>query len=155
MSEVIEQNAPAIEQEFIDQAKGYESLGPQYFAARKIAEAFMVQFQAEHFEALIEKAAGDFRQKMWDSLHDYLLGDTESNLHTSIWRQIDGSVEALLSGEEWALQRYALGSRYDHEKVRAAVAKHIPQELQDKRIADLEAQLAQAQENLRFARERY
>jgi hypothetical protein len=145
----------AIDQEFVDQAKGYETLGPNYFSARKIAGDFMEKFKEEQFDELIKDAADKFHERLSNDLHDYLLGNTEGNLQTSIWRQIDGSVNALLSGDKWALERYALGSRYDQEKVRAAIAKHIPAELQDKRIADLEAQLAEAKRALAIAGRRH
>ena len=137
-----------IEQSDIDEAGKYSVLGPQYFAARRIAERFMEKFEVEHFKPLIEKAVSEFHDKLWEGVVDSFLYDTEGGLQSRMWEQIDASVEALLSGEPWALQRYCLGNRYDQEKVRAAVAKHIPQELQDKRIADLEAQLARANETI-------
>jgi hypothetical protein len=45
-----------------------------------------------------------------------------------------------MTGERWALERYTLGKYGDGEKARAAVAAHIPKEIQDARIADLEAE---------------
>lgn len=141
-----------MDQKLLDAAAEYPGLGPHYFAARSTAEKFMADFQAEHFEPLIKRAAEELYDKMLTSLHDHLLSDTESNLHSFMWRQIDESVKALLSGERWALEQYALGARYDHEKIRAAVAVHIPTELQDKRIADLEAKVAEQNETIKFLR---
>lgn len=127
-----------MDQAFIDQAEGYPTLGPHYFAARKVAEEFMAKFEPEHFEPLIRKAADAFYTQMQESLEASLLSDVESNIHGTMWRQIDDSVKALLSGERWALERYALGTRYECDKIRAAIASHIPAELQEALVKDLE-----------------
>jgi hypothetical protein len=140
------------------EAESYRTLGPAYFAARRQAEAFMAAFEAEHFAPLIKKFASDFQDKLWSDLENSLLSDTESNLQTSVWRMVDSSVKALLGGDRWALERYALGDKYDCGEIRAAVAKHIPAELQDKRIAELEAEVASLKADLaseRSCRGRY
>jgi hypothetical protein len=142
-----------MEQEFIDEAKGYESLGPQYFVARKIAADLMAKFEAEHFKPLIEKFTDEFRAALWPAVEDYLLSDTECNLQGTIWRRLDDTVKALLSGDKWAVERYALGSRYDAAAVRAAIAAHIPVELQQARVLDLEAELAEVKANLESERD--
>jgi hypothetical protein len=67
---------------------------------------------------------------------------------------VDDTVRALLGGNEWALKRYALGARHDHGAIRAAVAKHIPAELQDARIADLEAEVDRLRKDLEWWRTR-
>lgn len=141
--------------EFADALKEAEKspvLGPHYFTARKAAERFMEGFEAKQFVPLIESFAKQFQERLWEDLEVYLLGDTELNIQGEIYRGIDRSVEALLGGAPWALQRYALGERFDHDKIRAAVAKHIPQELQDQRIADLEAEVTSLKESLEWAR---
>lgn len=130
-----------MEQKFIDDAERHHGLGPNYFAARAEAERFMASFQAEHFAPMIKKMAEEFHTKMQEDLEDHLLSDVECNLHTKMWHQIDESVKALLSGEKWALTKYALGARYECDKIREAIARHIPAELQDARIADLEAEI--------------
>jgi hypothetical protein len=89
---------------------------------------------------------------MQESLEAYLLSDVESNLHTTIWHQIDESVQAILGGRQWALNKYMLGERYDCDKVREAVAKVVPKELQDARVADLEAEIVRLKEALEWAR---
>lgn len=125
-------------------------LGPAYLAARGIAEKFMAPFEAEHFEPLITKFADTFRAQLWTELETFLLSDIESNLQGSLWRMVDGTINALLTGEQWALNRYAMAqARYgDAEKVRAAVAKHLGDELARARIADLESQLADARDTI-------
>lgn len=136
----------------LKQGEATPVLGPAYFDARRVAEQVMSRFEVEHFKPLIEKAAQDFEDRLWTDLQASLLSDTEMNLQGEIWRMVDGCVNALLTGDRWALERFALGSRYEHDKVRAAVAKHITAELQDKRVADLEAELAMTKHHLECAR---
>lgn len=142
-------------QEFIDASEGYVSLGPNYFAGRKIAEEFMAKFEAEHFKPLIDKFTEQFREAMWEQVQDALMSDTENNIQHAIWHQVDRSVNDLLSGVKWAQDKYILGTRYDCDKIRAAIAAHIPKEIQDQRIVDLETELAEVKKSLEFARNRY
>lgn len=149
---------PAFTDDDFMEADGYPTLGPAYFAARRTAEKFMAPFEAEHFKPLVEKFAADFQDKLWSDLEASLLSDVESNLQGSMWRMVDQTVQALLGGNKWALERYALGDKYDCGEIRAVVAKHIPVELQDKRIAELEAKVAELTADLareRGYRERY
>lgn len=141
-----------MDQKFLDEGAAHPVLGPHYFAARAAAEEFMAKFEPEHFKPLIKKAADEFYSQMQESLEASLLSDVESNIQGTIWRQIDDSVRALMGGERWALERYALGTRYDCDKIREAVAKHIPAELQDKRVADLEAEVKRLSEQLEWHR---
>lgn len=135
-----------------DLHQGTESLvlGPAYFASRRIAERFMAAFEAEHFKTLIDKFAKDFSNELWTGVADHMLSDTESNLTGEMWRMVDRCVEGILSGEQWVLNKYALGERHNCERVRAAVALHIPRELQDRRILDLEAEVKGLKDSLRY-----
>lgn len=117
-------------------------LGPAYFEGRKIAEKFMAKFEAEQFKPLIDKAADGFCERLWSDLETHLLSDVESNIQSEMWRMVDGVVLAICGGQQWALQKYALGDRHDCEKVRATIAALIPAELQDPLIADLQAENA-------------
>ena len=128
----------------------YPVLGPAYFAARRMAERFMQAFEVEHFEPLVKRFTKDFSDTLWTDISDHLLSDTESNLQSEIWRTVDQCVEGILSGEQWIMNKYALGSKYDCEKIRAAVAQYIPQELQNARIADLESEIKSLKERLSF-----
>jgi hypothetical protein len=47
------QQGQAITEEDVAASKGYESLGPAYFASRRIAERFMEAFEAEQFQPMI------------------------------------------------------------------------------------------------------
>jgi tRNA U38,U39,U40 pseudouridine synthase TruA len=62
------------------------------------------------------------------------------NLQSKMWHMVDEIVRAILSGNRHVISRYALGSRYDCEEVRKAVASHIPQEIMTARIVDLEGE---------------
>ena len=137
-----------------DIAEGTEhlTLGPAYFAARRVCASAIEAFEAEHMAPIVKKLTDEVTDKLWDVVRDHLWSDTEYNLQGQMWRMVDDCVKALLSGEEWAVRKFALGERYDCEKVRAAVAKHIPVELQDARIADLEKEVARLQESLKWAR---
>jgi hypothetical protein len=130
-------------------------LGPTYFDARRVAERVMAKFEAEQFKPLIDKMASEFNDRLWNDVKSSLLEDTECNLQNEICRAVDACVEALLGGHMWALNKYILGSNYDHGKIREAVAIYIPQELQEKRIADLEEELRQAKEHIARLERRY
>lgn len=137
--------------EHIKKAEG-STLSPAYFASRDAAQRFMSAFADEHFEPLAKDFAKQFYERVNGDICAFLLSDAENNLQGSMWRQVDDCVKALLGGEQWALEQYALGERYEHEKIRAAVAKHIPVELQDKRVADLEAKVAELTRDLKWHR---
>lgn len=124
-------------------AETYPALGPAYGRASAIAERVMVGFEAEHFKPLIDKLARDVAERLWNDLEATLLSDVESNVQGSIWRAVDATVNALLTGEKWALERYALAAgRYGEAgKVRAAIAEHCRDHLVSERIADLEAEV--------------
>lgn len=146
------QDKAVITAEHIAAAESYQTLGPAYFASRQIAERFMASFEAEHFKPLIDKFTKEFNDELWSGVSSCFLSDTEANLQNAMWRQVDDCVKGILSGERWVMDRYVLGQRYECEKVRAAVAKHIPEELQNARIADLEAENAKLREDLKWAR---
>lgn len=139
-------------------AEGEEhpTLGPAYFAARKVAADFMEPFEAEHFKPLIEKFCGELQDQLWSKLEDHLLSDTESNLHSSLWRMVDGTINALLTGQPWALARYVIATeRYgEAPKVRAAIVGHCRDQIAEQRIADLEADLKRAREDMEWHRAR-
>jgi hypothetical protein len=146
----------AITEEDIFQGTNMEVLGPAYFASRRAVQRFMEHFEAEHFKPLTDKivkqATDQIRETLWDDVATFFLSDAESNLQSNMWRQVDDCVQALLGGKEWALKRYALQGRYDDKAIREAVAKHIPKELQDMRVADLEAEVVRLKSDIEFYR---
>jgi len=132
----------------------HPTLGPAYEAAKKSAERFMQAFENEHFKPMLDKFASDFRDRMWSDVVSFFLCDTENNLQGEMWRHADNMVKHVLAGDEWAMKKFVLGERYDCHKVRETVAKHIPKDLQDARVADLEAQVEQLKRDIAFYRER-
>jgi hypothetical protein len=140
----------------IDFGHKHPILGPEYSAARSFMERFMMGWEDEHLkplaEAVCKEVTDRIRDKVWDDFRDYLLMDTETNATGAIREMVECSVRALLSGEKWALERYPFANRHDADKVRAAIAAHIPDEVAKARIADLEKEVAQLRESLEWAR---
>lgn len=130
----------------------YKALGPSYFSGRRFAEQFMEKFEADCFKPFLDDFAKKFADRLWSDVEDHLVSDVESNIQGHIWRTVDEMVKALLHGERWALERYVLSEKYDCEKVRANVARYVVTELQDKRIADLEADNKRLRESLEWSR---
>jgi hypothetical protein len=141
-----------ITQEDHEKAADCSTLGPHYFTARRVAEQFISKFETEQFKPLIDDFAKQFADKLQSDLDDYLLSNAEMNVQGTMWRMVDDVVKAILGGNRWALERYALGPRYDHDAVRKAVAAHIPRELQDRRIADLEDEIKRLKQDIEWLR---
>jgi hypothetical protein len=130
----------------------WENLGPEYFAARKASQAFMEKFEAEHFKPMVDQFVDAFRDKLWSDIDTFLLSDTESNLHLSMSRMVEGTVQALLSGEQWALNRYPLTKFHDGIKIRKAIAEHIGDEIARLRITELESEIVELKKRLEWER---
>lgn len=135
---------PVFTDEDMECAEQYPALGPQYRHAQRAAERFMAAFEDEHFKPLIGKFAEDFQDKLWSDLTQSLLSDTESNLRYEVQRMVEGTVNALLTGEEWALNFYPLAKAMYGEapKIRAAIFEQCRDQITDLRVADLEKQVA-------------
>jgi hypothetical protein len=133
----------------------YPVLGPHYEAGRKVADAFMEKFQAEHFKPLIDKFTDEFRDRLWSDLETFLLSDVTTNLHGSMDRMVEGTVKAILTGEAWALNFYALAKNHDAAKVREAVMAHCRDQITDLRVASLEVEIERLKKDLEWARRSY
>lgn len=138
----------------IEKGTEHLTLGPNYFRSRDVVEKFMAGMDADQFAPILKKAADDLYAQLLDSTQSYLLSNAEDNLQGELWRGADNIVQALLSGEKWAVDKYLLGERYNCEKVRDTVAKHVPKELQDARIADLEAEVERLRKDNAWLRQR-
>lgn len=132
---------------------GFESLGPAYYAARRMAEAVMQGSDESPFKAVADKCLDEIRGKVYDYVETHLLGDLEINIQGHVARMVDDTVQALLTGQAWAMERYPYHAYNRGEEVRAAVAKHGGDRLLMARIADLE-EAERLRESLRWARER-
>ena len=142
-----------MEQEFLDDAKEYPTLGPNYFVGRRIAKEFMVNFETEMFKPLIDQFSKQFIDVVWEAFLDHLLDDTEHNLQNAIWRRIDICIEALMTGKHWAIERYALQAKYgEGVAIRKAVAEHIPHDIINARIVDLEKENADLKKSINTLR---
>lgn len=143
---------PDEELQFENEGGLYTNLGPNYFASQLIAERFVKNFAIEHFEPLVKQFTDKFRDELWTDITSWLLADTESNLAIEIRNRVDRSVDALLGGNPNYIRQYVLG-QYNDEEIRKAIAQHIPEELQDQRVLDLEKQVSSLTESLKYARE--
>lgn len=130
----------------------YSNLEPHYFSSRRICAEVMKGFEADHMRGLVDKAASEFADKLWAMVETSLWDDTESNLQSKMYRTVDDIVKGILSGEKWIILKYVLGPRYECEKVRAAVAKHIPDELAAARISDLEEEIKRLKQDNEWLR---
>ncbi len=138
----------------LDQAKGYDVLGPAYFAARRIAEQIMAGVEVEPLKVVATKCADQMRDAVYEYVEDSMRSDLETNLQGHIRKMVERTVFALLTGEEWAMRQYPLSQSYDGAAIRAAVAKHGGEPLLMQRIAELEADVTRLQEDLRWYRSR-
>jgi len=137
------------------QSESYNTLGPAYFAARRVCDEATKSFTDEMMEPLVKDAADAFTEKLWDHIRDYLWDDTRENLQSKMWHMVDDIVKAILGGNEWAIKRYVLGERYDCENVRKQLAALIPEQLQSKTIKDLQAEVERLRKDNEWLRERY
>lgn len=133
---------------------GYKVLGPAYFAARRLAERVMAGAEPEPFKEIAKKAAELVREELYDYVETHLLSDVECNIQGHVRRLVENTVEALLTGQEWAIRQYPHNEHQRGEQIRAAVAKHGGEPLLMARIADLEKENERLRESLRWAHER-
>ena len=127
-------------------------LGPEYRASQRFAEGVMADFQEEHLQPIIKMVADQVQDKLWDVARDWLLQDTETNVQGAVRDMVNQTVHALLTGNEWAMQRYPYADYSRGEEIRKAVAKHGGDELLMRRIADLEAEVAKQKETIDWLR---
>jgi len=127
-------------------------LGPEYRASQRFAEGVMAEFQEEHLQPIIKMVADQVQDKLWDVARDWLLQDTETNVQGAVRDMVNQTVDALLTGKEWAMQRYPYADYSRGEEIRKAVAQHGGDELLMRRIADLEAEVAKQKETIDWLR---
>ena len=127
-------------------------LGPHYFAARRIVEASCAVLQSEHAKEIADAMAKQVYDRIQEVVGASLWVDAEINLQGKMWAMVDEIVKGILEGDRGAMERFALGERYRCETVREAIAAHIPKEIMDARIGDLEAENKRLQEALQWER---
>ena len=145
--------------EITDQANKSPTLGGEYFAAREAAQRFLAHWQTEHAEelaeAIMKPVLDAVQEKVWDAFRDWLLTDTEYNIHSAMTRMVEDSVKALIGGDKWANVKYISPEGYRTEKVRETLAKLYSDEIKDGRIRDLEIEVERLTETLRIRDGRY
>ena len=127
-------------------------LGPEYRASQRFAEGVMKGFQDEHLQPLMKIIADEVQDKLWDVARDWLLQDTETNVHGAVRDMVEQTINALLTGKEWVMQRYPYADYSKGEEIRKAVAVHGGDELLMRRIADLETEVAKKEETIQWLR---
>lgn len=138
----------------IKTASNMQPLGPHYFSSRRFAEEVMKDVEMKFFDPALKKFSDDIYAAVLEKVGDWLASDSEANVQGHIWRTVDEIVRGVLSGEQWIMDRYALGSKYDCATAREAIARHVPKELQDARISDLEEEIKRLNETIKFLRQR-
>lgn len=133
----------------------YGSLGPAYFDARRVVEGIMSGFKPEDFKPILDKITDQIANELWSKTETFLIADTESNIQGHIWRMVDNTVQALLTGEKWAMDRYVTRDNHDCAAVRKAVMDQAGDEVKQGRIADLEKQVRNLEVHLENARQRF
>jgi hypothetical protein len=141
---------PLITEDDVADMVPHPTLGPAWSASRRIADKVMANWQNDAIKPLIDEAVKEIGYRLWEDVQDSLQSDMEHNIAGHIRGMVDETVQALLVGKPWALERYVLTGNYNGDEVRATIAKHIPAELQAKRIADLEAQNKALSERIEF-----
>jgi hypothetical protein len=154
MSDIRGTEMSGITDEDVAEAQNYEVLGPGYFAARRVAEKLMAGTESAPLQKVAEKVTQDICDAVYEYCEDHLRSDLESNLQSHLQNMLDDTVKALLTGEQWAMNRYPLSQQYDAVDVRAAIAKHGGEPLLMARIADLEKRNGELTESLKWERER-
>jgi hypothetical protein len=138
-----------------DMAEGeqYPTLGPAYFAARRVCEEAISAFEAEHMKPLVEKFQKSVADELWTVVENHLWNDTESNLQGKMWRMVDEIIKGILSGgPPWVAERYALGGRYDCDAIRKALALSIKDQLGEAFHADLQEENEKLRKEMEYLR---
>lgn len=119
----------------------------------RIVEASCAALKSEHAKEIADVVAKQVYDRIQEVVEASLWSDAEMNLQGKMWSMVDEMIKGILGGDLAAMKRYTLGHRYDCEAVRKAIATHIPQEIMNARIADLEAENKSLQDALRLERE--
>jgi hypothetical protein len=140
------------EQTDAELCRHYPTIEPEWTHGHEKAAQVLKQFEAEHFKPILKTLSDAMTEHLWDIFRNYLLSDTESNLECYMRQRIERSVQALLGCEQWVVEKYVMDKYDSGKQIRKTLAALIPRELQEARIADLEAELANVQEELQRER---
>lgn len=130
----------------------YPTIEPEYTRGLVLARRLLEGMKADVFKPVVEELIDGVHEQIWDRFWDRfqanLLADAETALEGHIRERVEATVRALLGGESWALEKYALTKRYDGALIRSAIAKQIPAELQAAEVQDLKKEVARLTELL-------
>lgn len=128
-------------------------LGPEYWAARREAEALVAQvLPQELLNEISSRVAKEVSEAVFESISSYLWdGCLEHNMQLKAHHMVGDVISAILSGNK-ALARTVAIERFDQFGVRKAIAELIPDEVAKARIADLEKEVARLNDQLRWLR---
>ena len=145
---------PSLTDKDFKQAEEYPTLGPVYFAARRMSEGAVKAIEDIDLSGAIKTFTDEAYEKILSATHDWLLSNLESNLQGDIQETVETIIKALIGGKKWAMRRYALADKYEDERygIREAICKHIGDEVAAQRIADLEAEIARRDDLINFLR---
>lgn len=136
----------------ITEAESYPVLGAAYFSARRASEVLFAGATDDPYKQVVDKTVKLLQDGLYEYVEGFILSDLERNVAGRVRAMVDDTVNALLTGEAWAMERYPYAAYQDGEKVRAAVAKHGGDVLLMQRIADLEKAIARLREQLEWSR---
>jgi len=111
------------------EASGYDTLGPGYFTARRIMDGLLADGEELGWDGLIKKASDGLYETLLDTVQNHLIADARGNVAGHIRRMVEGTVQAIIRGEEWALRQYPLARYHDGATIRRAILKHCGPEL--------------------------
>ena len=125
-------------------------LGPAYFASRRIVEAALVDLPHDALKPIVKRFVDDAYDRLQEAVEKAIWFDAEMNLQGKMYSGIDEVIMAIIEGKDWAIKRYGIDeARWTQgPAMREAIAKHLPNEMQQGRIADLEAEVARLREHL-------
>ena len=89
-----------ITEEMKEKAIECYTLGPAYFASRKVVEEACEGLSEEPFKELFSAFSDKLMEQLQTRLEDSLFTNTESSLHYKMWHIVDQIVQGLLSGEQ-------------------------------------------------------
>ena len=133
-------------------SNGFETLGPAWFAARRASEHLMAGEDTKPFKEMVDKVAKQLSVELYEYAENYIKGDLEHNLQIYISDMVNDTVHALLTGQQWALDRYPLSKYHDGESIRKAIAAYCGESVLALRVKELEAENERLREDLRWRR---
>ena len=112
------------------------SLSPLYFRSREISERFFNEAKEDTFKPIADEVGNMVYASINEKIAEWLLYDTECNLHHEIERAVECEVEAMLTG---GALKYLTPDRAYY--LRKRIFEKYGDELRDKRIEDLEEEV--------------